>query len=101
MTVSIIISAYLVPGVSVTWWAAIWVAVLLGLANITLKPILIVLTLPINILTLGLFTLVINGFLIWLLGTIIEGFVVTSFWWAIVFSVVLSVISYLLNIIFE
>ncbi|NCF75067.1 MAG: phage holin family protein [Xanthomonadaceae bacterium] len=102
MVLSILISAYLIPGVWISGaWAALWLAIFLGLANIILKPILILITLPISILTLGLFTFVINGLLILLGSTIIKGFYVKGFWWAMLFSIVLSIISYFLNNIFN
>ncbi len=101
MTTAIIISAYLLGGVHITIWGAIWVALSLGIINVTLKPILLILTLPINILTLGLFTLIINASFIILLSTIIKGFEVENFWWAVLFSLTLSIISYFLNKIIQ
>lgn len=96
--IAIIFSAYIITGVTVSsFWAALWLAIFLGLINVTLKPILVLLTLPINLLTLGLFTLVINAVLILLASSVLEGFVVSGFWTAMLFSVVLSIISYLLN----
>ncbi len=62
------------------FYAALITALILGLINAVIKPLLVLLTLPVNILTLGLFTLVINGFLFWLTGTIVQGFEVTWFW---------------------
>lgn len=95
---SIILAAYLIPGVVVdSFWAALWLAVLLGLINITFRPILLILTLPINILTLGLFTFVINGALILFASSVMDGFSVSGFWIACGFSIVLSIISYILN----
>ena len=94
---SILLSAYLLPGVSVGIWGAIWVAILLGIINVTLKPFLIFITLPINILSLGLFTFIINAFLILLLSTIVKGFEVSGFGWAILFGILMSVINYFLN----
>lgn len=99
--VAIIISAYVITGVTVTsFWTALWLALFLGLINITLKPILVLLTLPINLLTLGLFTLVINALLVLLASSVIQGFAVSGFWIAMLFSVVMSVVSYLLNTVF-
>jgi putative membrane protein len=69
----------------------------LGVFNVVLKPILILLTLPINILTLGLFTFVINALLALLISTIVEGFYIEGLLSAILFSIVLSVVSYALN----
>lgn len=96
--IAIIFSAYLISGVGIgSFWAALWVALFLGLVNVTLKPILVILTLPINILTLGLFTFIINAALIMLASSVVKGFTVSGFWPAILFGIVLSVISFLLN----
>lgn len=98
---SILISAYLIPGVAVSgFWAALWLALFLGVVNVVIKPILIIMTLPINILTLGLFTFVINALLILLASSVIKGFEVSGFWTAMLFSIVLSVLSYVLNSLF-
>jgi putative membrane protein len=100
-TVAIAISAYLIPGVAISGaGAAILTAIVLGLINALIKPILIVLTLPVNILTLGLFTLVINALLIMLASAIVPGFQVNGFWWALLFAIILSVISAILFSIF-
>ncbi|MEK7646385.1 MAG: phage holin family protein [Patescibacteria group bacterium] len=91
---AIIIAAYLLPGVAISGLiAALIVAVVLGIINVFIKPIIILLTLPINILTLGLFTLVINAALIMLASSIVPGFVVDGFWWAFVFAIVLWMIN--------
>lgn len=98
---SILLSAYLIPNVEVKgFWPAFWVAIFLGLINITLKPLLIVLTLPINILTLGLFTFVINGLMVLLASSVIEGFDVIGLLPAVIFSIVLAVMSYVLHSLF-
>lgn len=90
----IIIAAYVLPGVHVAgFMAALWVALVLGILNALLKPILILLTLPINILTLGLFTLVINALLIVLVTKLVPGFRVDGFGWALLFSLVVSLIN--------
>jgi putative membrane protein len=95
---AILISAYIIPGVAISgFWAALWLAVYLGVVNVILNPILILITLPINILTLGLFTFVINALLILLSSTVIKGFAVSGFWHAMLFSIVLSVFSYIFN----
>jgi len=93
--VAIIISAYLLPGVQVTLIGAVVLAVVLALINIFIKPFIFILTLPINILTLGLFSFVINALLIMLASGIVPGFAVASFWSALLFSVVLSLVSML------
>lgn len=95
---AIMITAYLLPGIILKgFFVALVVAVVLGLFNTILKPILIVLTLPINILTLGLFTLVINAGLIMLTSKVVDGFSVQSFWWALLFSLILSLINAILH----
>jgi len=98
---AIIVGAYLISGISVAGiWTALILAVFLGLVNAVLKPILVVITLPINILTLGLFTFVINALLILLAGTVVKGFDVDGFVPALLFGLVISVVSYILNTLF-
>lgn len=99
---SIIISAYLIPNVTVaSFWTALWLSLFLGIINVVIKPVLIILTLPINILTLGLFTFVINALLIILASSVIKGFQVDGFFTAMLFSMVLSIVGYILNSIFR
>ncbi|MDP3953488.1 MAG: phage holin family protein [bacterium] len=96
-TLVILASAYLLPGVTVDGFlAALVAALVLGLVNAILKPILVLLTLPINILTLGLFTLVINATLVMLTAYIVPGFAVAGFLWALLFGLILSVVSMIL-----
>ncbi|PIP74807.1 MAG: hypothetical protein COX78_01300 [Candidatus Levybacteria bacterium CG_4_10_14_0_2_um_filter_35_8] len=91
-------AAYLIPGVHIEdFFTAFVLAIVLGIINAVIKPFLIIFTLPINILSLGLFTLVINALLILLASKIVPGFRVDSFWWALLFSIVLSVINSFLN----
>ncbi len=100
MAVAVLITAYLLPGVNVVGlWAAFVVAVVLSVANTFLKPILIILTLPVNILSLGLFTLVINAFIVMLTAYLVPGFSVASFLSAVLFSIVLSMISFVFSVI--
>lgn len=95
---AILASAYLLPGVHVTSFVtALVVAVVLGIINAFIKPILLILTLPITILTLGLFAFVINAVVILLAANLVPGFTVDGFWWALIFSIVLSVINSFLN----
>lgn len=90
----VFLASYILPGVEIeSFVTAIIVAIVLGILNVFLKPILVILTLPINILTLGLFTLVINTLLVLLASSIVPGFVVLSFWWALGFSLIVSIIS--------
>lgn len=98
-TLAVAITAYLLPGIRVTgFFAAFVTALILGLVNAFIKPILLVLTLPLNILTLGLFTLVINALMVMLTSVIVPGFEVRGFWWALLFSIVLAVINYVLGL---
>ena len=84
--------AYVMPGVHVdSFVTALVVALVLGIVNAFLKPVLIILTLPITILTLGLFTLVLNALLILLVSKIVPGFSVDGFLWALIFGIVLSI----------
>ena len=91
---AILAAAYLLPGVHVgSFIAALVAALVLGIINAVLKPILLILTLPINIMTLGLFTFVINAVVIMLAANLVPGFSVDGFLWALIFSIVLSVIN--------
>ncbi|EKE30309.1 MAG: hypothetical protein ACD_2C00010G0002 [uncultured bacterium (gcode 4)] len=94
---AVLATAYILPWVVISWfWTAIIVAIVLWIINAFIRPILILLTLPINILTIWLFTLVINAILILLVSEIVPWFKVNWFWWALIFSVVLSIINGLL-----
>ncbi|HXI10503.1 MAG TPA: phage holin family protein [Thermodesulfobacteriota bacterium] len=98
LAAGIFLAAYLVPGVNVVGYGpAIKAAVLLGILNIFIKPALLLFTLPINLLTLGLFTLIINGFLLWFVGSVVSGFHVAGFLTAILGSIIISLFSILLN----
>ena len=99
---AIFIAAYLLAGVSVSdLYSALIVAVVLGLVNTFIKPVIMLLTLPINLITLGLFSFVINALMILLVDYLVQGFVVTNFWWAIIFGLVLSIINWVLVKIVE
>ncbi|MFA7286596.1 MAG: phage holin family protein [Patescibacteria group bacterium] len=90
--------ANIVPGIELAGpFYAFVVALLLALVNLTFKPILILLTLPFNILTLGLFTFVINAFLIWFVAGIADGFSITGFMPAFVAALLLSIVNALVN----
>lgn len=92
---AIIVTSYILPGVKLEgFMPAFILAVVLGLLNSFLKPLIIILTLPINILTLGLFTLVINASLVLLAAKIVPGFDIQNFWWAILFSLVLFIVNF-------
>ncbi len=90
---AVMLSAYLLPGVSVaSFGTAIILALVLALLNATLKPLLIILTIPVTILTLGLFLLVINALIILAADALIAGFEVDGFLWALIFSIILSIV---------
>lgn len=98
---AIVLTGWVLSGINVdSFYTALWLALFLALVNVTLKPILVILTLPINILTLGLFTLVINAVIILLAESVIKGFAVTNFGWAILFSIVLAIMNYTLGKLF-
>jgi putative membrane protein len=90
----IVIAAYVLPGVHVaSFWTALVLAVVLGVLNLLIKPLLVILTLPITIITFGLFLIVINALLVLFASFIVPGFEVDGFWWAVLFSIVLSAIN--------
>ena len=94
----LLMAPMIMSGVAVSgWWAALLTALILGIINAFIRPLLIILTLPINILTLGLFTLVINGFLVLLVSSVVKGFYVDGLGMAIVLSLWLWVGSWLSN----
>ncbi len=97
-TLAVIITAYLLPGVHVDGIVtAIVVAAVLAFMNAFLKPVLIILTIPITLVTLGLFLLVINALVILLTDYLVPGFHVDGFFWALLFSLILSLINSLLE----
>ncbi|HZQ75380.1 MAG TPA: phage holin family protein [Burkholderiales bacterium] len=97
-TVSLVAVAYLMPTVAVSsLGAALLAALVLGLVNAVIRPLLILLTLPATLLTLGLFIFVINGLLFWWVGSFVKGFVVMGFWPGVFGAIVYSLISWLLS----
>lgn len=95
--VAVLVIAHFLPGVSVeNFTSAVIVAVVLALLRVTIKPLLIILTLPVTIVTLGLFLLVINALIILLADNLIDGFNVSGFWVALIFSLILSVFESIL-----
>jgi putative membrane protein len=93
--------ARLVDGFYVaSFWSAMWAALVLGLINMLVKPLFVLLTLPITIVTVGLFLFVINALMFWLAGSILKGFQVNGFWWAVGGALLYSLISgFLTNLI--
>jgi len=96
--VAIGVAAYVVPGVVVTVPGALVAAVVLGALNLIIRPVLLILTLPITILTLGLFSLVINAALVMLASYVVPGFSVAGFWTAFLFALVLSVVNWVFSL---
>jgi putative membrane protein len=97
--VAILIISYLFP--KMIWvdgfLAALVAAFLLGIVNTILRPILVLLTLPLTVLTLGLFLLVVNGLMLWLVSALVRGFHVNGFWGAVLGSVLISIVSWILS----
>ena len=107
--VALAVAVRLLDGIDVTgesaWLTLALVAVIFGLVNALIRPLLKLLTCLINVLTLGLFTLVINAAMLWLSSWIAQqfdlGFVVKDFWWALLGALIISVVSFVLNLVFK
>ncbi|HEY0609957.1 MAG TPA: phage holin family protein [Chitinophaga sp.] len=88
------LTAYLLPGVKIdNFITALILALVLAILNLLVKPVLIILTLPVTIVTLGLFLLVINAIIILFASHLVSGFKVNGFWWALLFSIVMTIIN--------
>lgn len=95
---AVFIASYVLPGVRVdSFLTAVIVAIILGVVNAFIKPLLVLLTLPVTILTLGLFIFVINAVLVLLVARVVPGFTVDGFWTALLFSFVLSAVNWFLH----
>ena len=93
---------YLVRGITIyDFWSGLAAAALLGIVNAIIRPVIILLTLPINIMTLGLFTLVINAFMLRLVAWLVGGITITGFWAAIWGALVISLVSWFLSLFFD
>lgn len=93
--VALWVTAYILPGVVVSSWQALAIAaIVLGLLNALVRPVLVLLTLPITVLTLGLFYLVVNGIVFLLAARLVSGFAVAGFWWAVLGALVVSLVSW-------
>jgi putative membrane protein len=98
LTIAILLTPYLIDGIRVTgFFSAFFAAAVLGILNALLRPLLIVITLPINIFTFGLFTLVINALLLKMVSGVVPGFRVYGFWSAVFGSLIISLVSWLLS----
>jgi putative membrane protein len=97
-TAAIVVTAYLIDGIRVSGFvSALFAAAILGILNAFLRPVALILTLPINILSLGLFTFIINALMLKMASAIMPGFDVHGFWSAILGSLLISIISWLMN----
>ena len=91
---AVVLLAKILPGVEVSsYWIALLVALVLSVLNLLVKPLLILLTLPVTILTLGLFLLIVNAIIILLADALVDGFEVQGLWWALLFSLLLSLLQ--------
>ncbi len=98
LTVAIIVTSYLLNGIQVSgFFPAFFAAAILGILNAFFRPLLLLLTLPLNVLTLGLFTFVINAIMLMMASGVIPGFEVHGFWSAVFGSLLISIISWLLT----
>lgn len=96
------ITAYFMDSVTIEpWWVTVIVAVVLGVINAVVRPIVKLLSLPINLLTLGLFSFVINGLMVLLCAWFVDGFKVDGLGAAILFSIILAVVNWVLNLMFS
>jgi len=94
----ILLLAKFLPGIHVnSWWSALFLAVILSLLNIFIKPLLVFFTFPLTVVTLGLFLLVINAVIVILASKLVKGFTVDGFWYALLFSIVLSFATSIIN----
>lgn len=97
-TIAVLVADLLLSGVhAVDLKTGLLVAIVLGVLNAVVKPLFVLLTLPVTVLTLGLFILVINAVMVLLAARIVPGFTVDGFWWALAFSVVMSLVQSLLT----
>src|SRR5262249_31726034 len=96
-TLAVLFTGYILPGIHLTsFWTALIVAIVLGIVNAIIRPIIFILTLPINILTFGLFSFVIMWLMVYLVKWIVPGFKVDNFGWAILFALIVAIINWLL-----
>lgn len=97
--VAILVIAYIAPGLITVdgFFSALIAAVLLGIVNTIIRPILVILTFPLTLLTFGLFLLVINALMLWLVSALLSGFQVNGFWGALFGSILISIVSWVLS----
>jgi putative membrane protein len=102
-TAAILLITYLLPGLMAAsgFWAALVAAFALALVNALIRPIFVILTLPLSVLTLGLFLLVVNGLMLWLVAALVPGFRVNGFLGAVAGAILISIISWFLTSVFS
>lgn len=99
---SILLAAYVIPGIDVKgFWSAFVAAAILGLLNAIFRPILVLLTLPINVLTFGLFTFIINAFILMMVSGVISGLQIQGFWSGVLGALVISGVNWLVSTLFR
>ncbi len=96
---AILLTVYIVPGVSITggWLTILLAAVVWSVITLLIKPVLRILTLPITIITFGIFSLILNALLFWALAFLVPGFVIAGFWSALLGAIVLSILTWLIH----
>lgn len=100
-SVALILMAYFIPGISFDSFVTVLVtALILGVINAVIRPIILLLTLPINVLTLGLFTFVINALMLWIVHLLVQGFHITNFSTAILAALIYWLINWMINLLF-
>lgn len=100
--IALILVAYFIPGVSIDSFATVLLAALiLGLINAFVRPIILILTLPINVLTLGLFTLIVNALMLWIVSVLLPGFSIVNFYQAILGALIYWLINWMISILFN
>lgn len=100
--IAILVTAQLVQGIQIdAWTTALLAALVLGVVNAIIRPVLYILSLPLTVLTLGLFTFVVNALMLLLTASIIPGFVITGFWVAVLAAIVISVISAIMSALLD
>ncbi|WP_375578066.1 phage holin family protein [Marivirga tractuosa] len=93
-SLAVIVASYILPGVHVEgFFDALVVSLFLALFSATLKPLLVILTIPVTVFTLGFFLLVINALMIMLADYLVDGFYVEGFWWALLFGIILAIVN--------
>ena len=96
-TISIFAVSYILPGIEVdSFMTALIVAVVMAVLNVTLKPLLILITIPLTVITFGLFLLVVNVLVLYVADALIDGFHIAGFWWALAFSLLVSLVNSIL-----